>query len=333
MRQKIILLLCALAATAPAVAIDVTRPDVAAWIEATAREHKLDAAAIRQTLAAAEVQQSILEAIARPAEKAKPWSEYRAIFITPERVAAGVLFWREHAERLERIATSTGVPAEMLAGIIGVETYFGQRAGKHRLVNALTTLAFEYPPRAEFFKKELAQLFVLAKEEKVPLDSALGSYAGAMGVPQFIPSSYRNFAVDGDADGQRDLFGNWDDVLSSVANYFVKHNWKAGEAVATRAQLTSPCELDPEQNLLKPDTTVAALDGAGVRFTSDRPGDAAAGLLSYDGRDGREYWVGFDNFFVITRYNRSTMYALAVYQLGQAIGEAVRAQATAATTP
>ncbi len=329
MLATVSLLLC----TPAAFAIDVTRPDVADWIRSVSREHGLDAGELRKTLAAAEVKQSILDAIARPAEKAKPWSDYRAIFITPDRVAAGVEFWREHEPRLQRIAQKTGVPAEMLAGIVGVETYFGQRAGKYRLVDALVTLGFDYPPRAPFFRNELTQLFLLAREEKLSLDTAVGSYAGAMGAPQFIPSSYRNFAVDGDGDGRRDLFTSWDDVLASVANYFVAHKWQSGEAVTTRAFLTTPRALDPAANQLKPDTPVVDLGTNGVRFMTDRPEAAAAGLMAFDGADGREHWIGFDNFYVITRYNRSTMYALAVYQLGQAIGEAVRNQAPRVATP
>ena len=334
MRLKSFLLVASAAfgAIPAAHAIDVTRPDVAAYIQDISREHGLDAGMLRSTLAGAEVKQSILEAIARPAEKAKPWRDYRAIFITPERIAAGVQFWREHEARLTRVSQQTGVPPEMLAGIVGVETFFGQRAGKFRLVDALVTLAFDYPPRSKFFRAELTQLFLLAREEKVPVDTALGSYAGAMGAPQFIPSSYRNFAVDGDGDGRRDLFGSWDDVLASVANYFVEHRWRAGEAVVTRAWLTTPRTHDPSANKLNPDSTVAGLGTTGVRFMTDRPESAAAGLMAFDGDDGPEHWVGFDNFYVITRYNRSTMYALAVYQLGQAIGEAVRTQTTQAAT-
>jgi membrane-bound lytic murein transglycosylase B len=317
----------------PAAALDVQRADIAAYVDEITAAHKLDRDFVTRTLAGAEVKPAILEAIARPAEKAKPWSEYRTIFITPERIAAGIGFWREHQGRLERVSAETGVPPEMLAGIIGVETYFGQRTGRYRLLDALATLAFEYPPRAKFFRSELTQLFLLARDEKVPLDSALGSYAGAMGAPQFMPSSYRNYAVDGDSDGRRDLFGSWDDVLASVANYFVAHKWQPGKAVATRAVLASARDMNPADNKLTPDSTVAALEAAGVRFTTDQPAGAAAGLLAFDGSEGREYWVGFDNFYVITRYNRSSMYALAAWQLGQAIGEAVLLAAPPAARP
>jgi membrane-bound lytic murein transglycosylase B len=313
-------------ATAPAaVALDTSRADVQAYVNELVKEHGLDADYVLALLDGAETQQSILDAMARPAERTKPWRDYRAIFITPERIEAGVAFWREHEARLQRVAAKTGVPAEMLCGIVGVETYFGRRAGKFRLLDSLATLAFDYPPRSKFFRSELTQLFLLARDDGVAIDTAVGSYAGAMGAPQFIPSSYRHYAVDGDGDGRRDLFANWDDVLASVANYFVEHDWQPGQPVVTRATASKPVDQLPAGNKLAADATVAALQGRGIRFSTDLAGSAPAGLVVLDGDDGTEYWVGFRNFYVITRYNRSTMYALAVYQLGQAIGEAARA--------
>jgi membrane-bound lytic murein transglycosylase B len=310
---------------APAPAVDVNRAEVQAYVNELVKEHGLDADYLLAMLDGAQTQQSILDAIARPAEGTKTWREYRAIFLTPERIAAGVAFWNDNEARLARVAEQTGVPPEMLAGIIGVETYFGQRAGKHRLLDSLATLAFDYPPRSAFFRTELTQLFLLARDESLEVDKALGSYAGAMGAPQFMPSSYRNYAVDGDGDGRRDLFRSWDDVLASVANYFVEHKWRPGEPVVTRGTLARPNDHKPADNKLSPGTTVSGLAAQGVRFTTDLDPAAPAGLLAFEGDDGLEYWVGFHNFYVITRYNRSTMYALAVYQLGQAVGEAVRA--------
>jgi membrane-bound lytic murein transglycosylase B len=310
----------------PAEAVDVNRADVQEYVNTLVREHGLDADYLLATLEGAESQQSILDAMARPAEKTKPWREYRAIFLTPERINAGVAFWREQDARMKGISQKTGVPPEMLAGIVGVETFFGSRTGKFRLLDSLATLGFDYPPRGKFFRSELTQLFLLARDENLEIDKALGSYAGAMGAPQFIPSSYRNFAVDGDGDGRRDLFNSWDDVLASVANYFVVHKWRSGEPVVTRGTLARPVSQKPEDNKLSPGNTVAGLAAEGVRFSTDLGGSAAAGLLAFQGDDGLEYWVGFHNFYVITRYNRSAMYALAVYQLGQAIGEAARAE-------
>ncbi len=324
----------ALALSSPvAGALDVGRPEVQAYVEELVRDHGFKADYLLAMLRGAETQQSILEAIARPAERVKPWHEYRAIFLTPERISAGVLFWKQHAAQLQRIETQTGVPKEILTGIIGVETFFGQRTGRYRLLDSLATLAFDYPPRSKFFRSELTQLFLLARDEGVELDKALGSYAGAMGAPQFIPSSYRNFAVDGDGDGHRDLFGNWDDVLASVANYFVAHKWQPGRDVVTPATLTQPSDRRPGDNKLSADSSIAALTRQGVRFSTDLAATEPAELLAYEGLNGTEYWVGFHNFFVITRYNRSTMYALAVYQLGQAISEAAGSRKTPAAAP
>ena len=325
MKSTVPALLATIFLAAPAHAIDVNRPDVEEYVNGLVKEHGLDADYLNAMLESAETQQSILDAMARPAEKTKPWKDYRAIFLTRDRIDAGVAFWREHEKSLKDVSAKTGVPPEMLTGIVGVETFFGRRAGKFRLLDSLATLAFDYPPRGSFFRGELTQLFLLARDENLDIDKAVGSYAGAMGAPQFIPSSYRNYAVDGDGDGKRDLFNSWDDVFASVANYFVEHKWKSGDPVVTRATLAGTVSQKPEDNKLAAGSTVAALGKDGIRFSTDLGGGAPAGLIVLDGDDGREYWVGFHNFFVITRYNRSAMYALAVYQLGQAVGEAVRA--------
>jgi len=310
-------------------ALDVSRADVQDYVNDLVKHQGLDADYVLAMLESTETQQSILDAMARPAERTKPWREYRAIFMTPERIQAGVEFWKENEARLKTVSEKTGVPPEMLAGIVGVETFFGQRTGKFRILDSLSTLAFDYPPRSRFFRSELTQLFLLARDDNIEIDKALGSYAGAMGVPQFIPSSYRNFAVDGDGDGRRDLFGNWDDVHASVANYFVVHKWRPAEPVVTRGTLARPVDQKPEDNKLSADMTVATLSAKGVRFSTDLDLSAPAGLMALDGDDGTEYWVAFHNFYVITRYNRSVMYALAAYQLGQAVGEAVRLTQTA----
>ena len=321
---KILAAIACVLAPPVAPALDVNRPEVQSYVNQLVKEHGLDADYLLAMLESAQTQQSILDAMARPAEKTKPWNEYRTIFITPERIEAGAAFWKEQAARLQQVAGKTGVPPEMISGIIGVETYFGRRAGNYRLLDSLATLAFDYPPRSSFFRSELTQLFLLARDDGVEIDKAVGSYAGAMGAPQFIPSSYRNFAVDGDGDGKRDLFTSWDDVLASVANYFVVHKWHPGEPVVTRATLIRAVDQQPGDNKLSPGSTVAGLKDVGLRFSTDLAGSAPAGLVVMAGADGPEYWVAFHNFYVITRYNRSSMYALAAYQLGQAIGEAAR---------
>jgi membrane-bound lytic murein transglycosylase B len=207
----------------------------------------------------------------------------------------------------------------MILGIIGVESYFGRTTGNYRVVDALVTLGFDYPPRADFFRSELNQAFLLAREEQLNLLDLKGSYAGAMGPPQFIASSYRNFAVDGDGDGRRDLLNNWADIMASVANYFVVHKWQTGEQVAARATISKEAGILPLNVELLPESTVGALSAAGIVFPTELSATAPAGLWQLQGKDETEYWVGFQNLYVITRYNRSIMYALAAWQLGEAI--------------
>ncbi|MDP6435632.1 MAG: lytic murein transglycosylase B [Gammaproteobacteria bacterium] len=299
--------------------VDVQRDDVRQFVNELALEYDFDPAFVEEVLAESEVQQSILDAISRPAERVKPWHEYRAIFITPERIRAGVKFFAEHKETLRKIEQDTGVPPSMILGIVGVESYFGRRTGNYRVVDALATLGFDYPPRAKFFRSELGHAFRLAREENMDLLELKGSYAGAMGPPQFIPSSYRNFAVDGNGDGQRDLLNNWHDILASIANYFAVHKWEGGAPVATLATVGENITKLPLNEGLKPDSTVGTLSDTGVFFPTDLDCDEVAGLWVLDGEDGDEYWVGFNNLYVITRYNRSVMYALAAWELGDSI--------------
>ncbi len=300
-------------------AIDVEIPDVRSFIDTMVSDHAYDRGTLEQVLQQARTQETILEAIAKPAERIKEWHEYRDIFLTDARVKAGAVFWREHSEELRRIGDETGVAVEILVGIIGVETYFGRITGNYRVLDALTTLAFEYPPRAKFFRGELVEFLLLVREEGMDAADATGSYAGAMGRPQFMPSSYRAYAVDSIADGKRDIWSNWADVIGSIANYFVRHGWRTNNQIVTQAVLSSQWRGDPPENTLKPQETVTSLSHQGVLFVTDLPGDHQSQLLTLIGDDGEEYWVGFHNFFVITRYNRSVMYALVVHQLGQEI--------------
>ena len=298
-------------------AIDSDREDVQSFMEKLVTEHGFEREYLESMLNQGETQQSILDAISKPAERTKAWYEYREIFVTPKRISAGVKFWNEHRERLERISAETGVPAQIIAAIIGVETYYGTRTGSYRVIDSLTTLGFDYPPRSKFFRSELEQLFLLARDEDLKLDDIKGSYAGALGPPQFIPSSYRNYAVDGDGDGRRDLFENWDDVLASVANYFVEHHWRRDEPTASRGILHAEANIPIKKNGLKLTSTVAELKKRGILFDTELDKSAKAELISLEGADEQEYWVGFHNFYVITRYNRSVMYALSVYQLSE----------------
>jgi membrane-bound lytic murein transglycosylase B len=321
--------LCLLVA-ANALAVDLDRPEVRSFIDTMVEKHDFDREQLRDTLASAEVKQSILDAIARPAEKTLNWAEYREIFLTPERIRAGAEFWADNEDALRQVSESTGVPMEMLVGIIGVETYFGRITGSFRVLDALSTLAFSYPPRAKFFRRELEEYLLLVREEGMSPDDATGSYAGAMGRPQFMPSSYRAYAVDATGDGKRDIWNDWTDVAGSIANYFLEHGWKSGEEVTAQASLGGNWQgaVPEPKNTLKPRETVASLSRKGVLFVTDLPGDSKGELLTYEGADGIEHWVGFHNFFVITRYNRNVMYALAVHQLGQEIALEVSRRAS-----
>jgi membrane-bound lytic murein transglycosylase B len=241
--------------------------------------------------------------------------------LTKERVRAGVDFWQEHREMLERVRDETGVPIEIVVGIIGVETYFGRITGGHRVIDALTTLAFDYPPRETFFRRELEEYLLLIREEDLIATEPVGSYAGAMGRPQFMPSSFRAYATDATGDGKRDIWTNWADVAGSISNYFLRHGWTTGQEVVVQATLGSMWSgpIPGPENTLKPLDTVASLSREGVLFVTSLAGDRESELLTYEGSDGLEHWVGFHNFFVITRYNHSIMYALAVHQLGKEI--------------
>lgn len=310
--------------------VNLEQKNIAAFIDKMVVEHNFDREALSAVLAKANVKQNIVDKISTPAERSLTWGEYRKIFITKARINAGAAFWRENKPMLERIALETGVPVEMLVGIIGVETYYGRITGKDRVIDALATLAFQYPPRSKFFTKELREFLILAREEELDPTVPTGSYAGAMGRPQFMPSSFRAYAVDSTGDGKRDIWNNWADVSGSIANYFLKHGWKSGEEVATQATLggTWSGAVPKPKNSLKTSDNVDSLSKKGVLFATDLGAKGTAALLTYEGDEGIEHWVGFHNFFVITKYNHSVMYALAVYQLGQHISSQVNADAS-----
>jgi membrane-bound lytic murein transglycosylase B len=313
-------LLVSLACSLPAAAQTVNKSARAAFIDKMVVQHDFDRAALAALLDEAVIDKTILDTMARPAERVVPWFEYRKIFLTEERIAAGVRFWGEHAATIQQVAERYGVAPEMIVSIVGIETYFGTRMGRYRVLDALATLAFAYPPRAEFFTSELESFLLLTREEKVDPKAALGSYAGAMGAGQFIPSSYRAYAVDVDADGKRDLWSNWDDALGSVANYFAKHGWKAGEPVMERAIRPEGFAGPEPSNKLTLDGTVGSVTQLGYVFTTTLPTNAPAAPYSYEAEGGgSEYWIGYHNFAVVTRYNRSTKYALAAVQLSEAI--------------
>ena len=319
MKSRLLPLLILILTSPTASALDTARAAVRLFLDSMVSEHDYDRATLEAVLQNAKTQESILEAISKPAEKTLQWHEYRDIFLTDERIKAGAAFWREHDAELQRISGATGVSIEILVGIIGVETYFGRITGGYRVLDALSTLAFDYPPRSKFFRSELKHFLLLVREEEMDATDATGSYAGAMGRPQFMPSSFREYAVDSNDDGKRDIWSNWTDVIGSVANYFVRHGWVADAQVVAQAKLGEQWRGETPKNTIKPKETITSLSHQGVLFVTDLPGDQKSQLQTLDGEDGKEYWVGFHNFFVITRYNTSVMYALAVHQLGQEI--------------
>ncbi|KAA2283938.1 lytic murein transglycosylase B [Arenimonas fontis] len=295
-------------------------------------KYGLPAGEVEAWLARASYRQSIVDAMARPAEAVKPWKDYRPIFLTGKRIADGRLFLARHREALAKVEADTGVPAEMIVAILGVETSYGSITGSYPVLDALYTLGFFYPAsgkpeqvererrRGAFFRDELAQVMRLADEEGLDLASLRGSYAGAMGWGQFMPSSYRAYARDGDGDGRRDLFRSLPDVFASVANYFVAHGWEPGAPVAMPAVAGEGARFQPDG--LEARYSLAELGEAGFRPAQALGEDRPATLVTLEGDAGVEHWLGFRNFYVITRYNRSPMYALAVYQLSREIAAA-----------
>ena len=297
-----------------------SRPELSDFINEMVKEHDFKKQELTALFDQVELRPKIIAAITRPAE-GKAWFEYRPIFVTPESIEGGLDFWSEHADILARAERTYGVPPEIITAIIGVETRYGQNTGSYRVLDALSTLAFDYPKRAKFFRSELKEYLILTREENIEPLSIKGSYAGAMGYPQFIPSSYRNFAVDFDNDGRRDLLNNITDVIGSVANYFSKHGWQPGAAVAVPATVSGD-KYTALLGQLKPEISLRNLKQRGVSFdTGNLRDDQRGALLEFETESGMEYWVGLQNFYTITRYNHSPLYAMAVYQLSQAIRE------------
>lgn len=275
--------------------------------------------------------EGVLKAIARPAEGTKEWKEYRPLFMSADRVQKGVEFWNQHADTLARAEQTYGVPAEMIVAIIGVETKYGGNKGRNRVIDALTTLALDYPPRAPFFRKELREFLVLSKENGLNPLNTLGSYAGAMGYPQFMPSSWRNLAVDFDGDGKRDLINNPVDAIGSVANYFKANGWKTGEAVIVPARIIGQDYDGIINKDLGTNSTLGEIAKKGLipRQAGTYLASTPASAIRLQGDNGGEFWLGFTNYYVITKYNRSLLYAMAAWQLSQAVKAAHDAQTTA----
>jgi len=293
------------------------RPVVKNFVSEMVKKHQFNADELQRWFSASKKRQSIIDAMMRPAE-GKPWKEYRPIFLTDKRITKGVMFWQKNRELLEKAEQKFGVPVEIIVAIIGVETYYGRQSGRFPVIDALATLGFDYPPRAKFFKKELEHFLLLARDENLAMNKTLGSYAGAMGMGQFISSSYRQYAVDFDGDGQRNLWQTTD-AIGSVANYFKRHGWRMNEPVVIKANGNGK-NHEKEGRMMKPHRSIDSFRQQGLSF---QPGiqtkDNQAVLVKLDGRRGTEYWIGLHNFYVISRYNHSPLYSMAVFQLSEEI--------------
>jgi membrane-bound lytic murein transglycosylase B len=297
------------------------KPEVRKFIGHMVRTHEFDAQALRDLFAGARASQEVVRAISAPATS-RPWHQFRPLCVDDAQIADGLRFWNENAEVLERARREFGVPEAIVVALIGIESRYGRYAGGFRVIDSLYTLSFEWPKRADYFRSELEQFLVLSREQGWDPAAVQGSFAGALGWPQFMPSSYRRFAVDYGGDGKIDLWTDTADIVGSVASYLREVGWKAGQPVAAPARVDT---ADPKPLLdlgLKPQLSVAQWQERGVQSPPGLAESLPASLFTLDVIDGPEYWLGFDNFYALLRYNYSRNYAMAVYQLGEEISQA-----------
>jgi membrane-bound lytic murein transglycosylase B len=313
----------------PAAALDIKRAEVKEFITHMSVSYGFKKRALRKLLKSADSQPAIVEAMSKPAEKAKLWYEYRPIFVNERRIREGTEFWVAHRQALDQASIKSGVAPEYLAAILGVETYYGRLTGTYRVLDALVTLSFDYPPREKFFRDELEQFLLLTRDAHLDPKTLKGSYAGAMGAPQFMPSNYRRYAVDADANGRIDLWNDWPDVCASVGNYLKEHGWNTGEPVLEEATVLPEKAGDLDGRKLALSETISSLEAKGVSFDAALPPEAPAILIAADEPDGVHWRVGYNNFFVITRYNHSALYAMAVYELATAMKQRMLANEAA----
>ena len=291
------------------------RADVRAFIGEMSRKHGFSPAELARAFDQTAIQPAILDAMAKPYE-AKPWYAYRKLFLTEKRIQGGREFMAKYAQALSRAESRYGVSPEIIAAIIGVESSYGQKPGKYKVMDSLSTLAFAYPKRAGFFRSELEQFLLLCRDEGMDYLAPVGSYAGAMGMPQFMPSSYRKLAADGDGDGHRDIWTNPADAIASVARYFSANGWRTGEPIATPARISGNAAGMASKNP-KLSHSLNELVSLGVEPVDSIPGNYKAGLVALEGETGPDYWIAFHNFGTIMRYNHSPLYAMAAYELSR----------------
>ena len=309
----------------PASAVDLTRyPQLLEMVDTLTSQHGLNRDQILGWLANAKINKKVLAAMKRPSERL-PWYRYRKLFVTEKSIYGGAEFLEKHRATLKRAYDDYGVSPEIIVAIIGIESRYGSNRGKLRVLDSLTTLALEYPRRSRFFSSELQHFLVLAGEAALDPMVARGSYAGAMGIPQFMPSSYRQYAVDFDDDGRRDLISSTDDAIGSVANYLKIHGWKTGEPVVDRLPGAQPVAVTERVTRgLKADVPVSVLLDSGVLLSLSQPSERKIGIIELDAAAGKEYRVGYHNFFVITRYNHSHSYAMSVFELAEQLARRSR---------
>lgn len=293
------------------------REDVAEFIQQLASRTDYTTDELVKLFSQVKKQSQLFERMNNPAEKLE-WHQYRKIFLTDKRATRGAKFWNQHKKLLQSIEQRYQVPAEIIVAIVGVETFYGAYKGKAPVFDTLVTFAFDYPKRADFFLRELEQFLILSRENRLPVREIKGSYAGAMGMPQFISSSYRHYAVDFDGDKRANLFSSVPDILASVANYFVKHGWQAGKPVVFPLQRSSKKPVKTPIGI-KPEHSWSDLQQEGFSAKQQPAAKEALALVRFGQKNHDEYWAGYKNFYVITRYNHSELYAMAVYQLSQKI--------------
>jgi len=318
--QLLLILLFSFISLTACAAKPPVKPSIYAdFIEKMVTEHQFNREKLTALLDKAVVKESILKAMSSPAEKRLEWHSYRKIFLKPNRINGGIQFWQENKALLEAASKKYDVPAETIVAIIGVETRYGGNTGSYKVLDALTTLGFHFPKRAKFFKSELEHFLLLCREEGFDPYEPKGSYAGAMGKSQFISSSYRAYAVDGDGDKKRDLWNSHADIINSVAHYFSKHGWHNSPLITQQTTVDGDAYKALINRSLKPKNTLKQLAEKHVAIPSNIADDTTVKLLELKQKDHSEFWLTFHNFYVITRYNHSHLYAMAVYQLGQEI--------------
>ena len=302
---------------------DLQRPEIQSFIATATQQAPLSRAAVTRLLRRARPNPGVIDKISRPAETVLPWWQYRANFVTEQRIADGTRFWLAHRPILESVAQTAGVAPEYIVAILGCETSYGRITGKDRVLDSLATLAFDYPPRGEFFRGELLQFLLLSREAHLNPLTVKGSYSGAMGAPQFMPSSYRHYGVDADANRHIDLWNDWRDIFASIANLLKQNGWQPDAPVLAQAQLAPGAAVPVPPRMLDLTETLDSLKVAGITTDSTLPGTTPAVLISAEQATGPAFRVGFNNFYVLSRYNRSARYSMAVTDLAHAIAERV----------